>query len=149
MKISKIWIWLSVLAGFGAAAASAAGVFIPSTYAKETANWAAQGVGQDIVNLFIGFPAILISAYFVNKGSYRAFLLWLGLLIYLIYSYILYSFFIHFGPWFPVYVFVLGASFYAFTGSLMSLDKNIIAGNFINSKVKAASLFLMFISVMF
>src|SRR6185295_17406390 len=103
------------------AVASAAGVFLPDIYAHETASWAAQGVGQDIVNLLVVFPAVLVSAYLMARGSVRGLLVWLGLLIYVIYSYVLYAFFVHFNRLFLVYVSVLGLAFWAFVGALSML----------------------------
>ncbi len=149
MTVSKLWIRLSVLAGLLMALASGAGLFVGSTYAKETVNWATQGRGQDLVNLILAAPTLFISAYLVNKGSLRAFLLWLGALIYLIYSYVIYAFFIHFGPWFLAYVAILGLSFYSLLGSLMELDWNGLSPRFSEVKVKAASVFLMFLVVAF
>ena len=69
MKLPRIHIWTSVLAGIFMAVASAAGIFLSSTYLKESSFWAAQGTGQDYINLFIVFPALLISAYLISKGS--------------------------------------------------------------------------------
>src|SRR3989338_5227357 len=121
MKLPRIHIWTSVLAGIFMAVASAAGIFLSSTYLKESSFWAAQGTGQDYINLFIVFPALLISAYLISKGSIRALLIWLGLLIYIAYSYVLYSFFVTFGPLFLVYVATLGFAFYALLGGTISL----------------------------
>jgi len=36
------------------------GLFIPDTYAKETANWQAQALAQDIFDLFLITPLLLI-----------------------------------------------------------------------------------------
>jgi len=149
MTVSKLWILLSVLAGLLMVLASGAGLFVESTYAKETVNWATQGRGQDLVNLFLSAPALFISACLLNKGSLRAFLLWLGTLVYLIYSYVIYAFFIHFGPWFLAYVAILGLSFYSFVGSLMGLDWNGLSPRFSEVKAKTASAFLMFLAVAF
>jgi hypothetical protein len=149
MTISKVWLWLSVLAGLLAALSSAAGIFFAGTYARETVNWATQGSGQDVVNLFLAVPALFISAYLVKQESFRALLVWLGTLMYLLYSYVLYSFFIHFGPWFPVYVAILGCSFYSLAGSFMDSDWKGVSPLFVRVNVKPGSAFLMFIAVIF
>ena len=65
---------------------------------------------------------MLIALPFAFRGSTRASLVTLGLLIYVVYSYILYAFFIHFGPWFLVYVAVLGLSTYALFGSVLGMN---------------------------
>jgi len=122
LPVSKLWTMISILAGLLMTLAGSAGLFVNSTYAKETVNWATQGRGPDMVNLFLVAQILFISTCFVIKGSLRAFLVWLGTLVYLIYSYALYAFFIHFGSWFLAYVAILGLSFYAFIGSVLSLD---------------------------
>lgn len=116
-----LFVGLSLGAGSLMAVASAAGIYRPEVYANETASWAAQGVGQDIVNLFVVFPALLLSAYLVTRGSVRALLVWLGLLVYIVYSYVLYALFVHFNRLFLVYVTALGLAFWAFVGTISSL----------------------------
>jgi hypothetical protein len=122
VAISGFWIALSLAAALLAAVASAAGIYVPGIYARETASWAAQGVGQDIVNLFVLCPALLLSAYHAASGSTRGLLVWLGLLMYFVYSYLLYAFFVHFNTLFPVYVAVLSLSFWAGIGALSGVS---------------------------
>ena len=81
--------------------------FRPHTPAKRFPGRCRAGA-KNIANLFCVFPAMLAALHFAFRGSARAGLVWLGLLIYVAYSYILYAFFVHFGPWFLVYVAVLG-----------------------------------------
>ena len=141
---------MSFLAGFLMAGVSLLGVADPRTYGKETLNWAAQAVGQDWVNLCVVFPVLLISALLVlRRNSFRAFLVWLGALIYLIYSYLLYSFFVHFGPLFLFYVATLGLSFYSFVGALAALDWQSIGDLFADVRTKPASVLLGVVAVLF
>jgi hypothetical protein len=149
-RVKSHWIWLSVFVALLAAAASAAGIFMKSVYARETASWAAQGVGQDIVNLAVAVPALLVSAWFLRKGSVRALLVWLGVLVYIVYSYLMYALGVHFGAIFPVYVAALGLGFYVLFGSLFSLDRAALAGYFPAAmRVKPAAVYLMFSGVAF
>jgi hypothetical protein len=124
------WIVLSLASAFLMAIASVAGVSLPGTYAHETPSWSAQGVGQDIVNLLVVWPALLVSTYFVAKGSVRALLVWLGLLVYIVYSYVLYAFFVHFNRLFLVYTAVLGLAFWALVGTVVGLRPDRIAAVF-------------------
>jgi hypothetical protein len=117
---ARSWLILTVPIVAAVAAASAAGAFTAGAYGKETASWSAQGVGQDLANLAVVLPAFLISAYLAVRGSLPAFLIWQGILIYLVYSYVLYAFYVHFGALFLVYVAALGLSFYALAGSVLS-----------------------------
>src|SRR5947209_2552575 len=120
MKISKISLWLSVLVAFLVLIASSAGLFLKSTYARETTSYAIQSVGQDIENI-VAAAALLITVYFVSKGSLKAFLVWTGVLLALIYSYVIYAFAVHFNSLFLVYVAILGLSFYTLVSSLIRL----------------------------
>jgi hypothetical protein len=96
-------------------------VFEDEIYGRETANWAAQAVGQDIANL-IAFPVLLRAAFFASRGSLRGHLISIGVLIYSAYTYAIYSFALHFGPLFLVWVAVLGMSVYALVGALAGVD---------------------------
>src|SRR5262245_44773179 len=122
MVVRRIWLALSLAAAFLMAVASAAGIYCPDVYARETPSWAAQGTGQDIVNLFVVAPALVVCAYLAGRGSLRAWLVWLGLLFYVLYSYVLYAFFVHFNRLFLVYVSVLGLSFWALAGAAGGVD---------------------------
>lgn len=149
MLVSQIFIRLSFFAGLLTALVSLLGIAQSNTYAKETVNWAGQAMAQDYVNLFIVFPVLLISIFCIKRNSLKAFLVWLGLLLYLIYSYILYSFFIHFGPLFLLYVAILGLSFYSFVGALATLKWQDLEKSFATVNVKPASALLAVTSILF
>src|ERR1035437_8687591 len=121
MRVSSVWIVLSLVAALLMAIASAAGALSSATYARETVSWAAQGEGQDIVNVLVAFPLLAFSALYVHLGYARAHLVWIGALMYTAYSYVLYAFFVHFGPWFLVYVAILGLSSYALAGAALGI----------------------------
>ena len=121
MLLSNVWMVLSLIAAVLMAVASAAGILSCATYGRETVTWAAQGTGQDFVNLLIVFPVLVITAIRAHLGNAGARLVWIGALMYVAYSYVLYAFFVHFGPWFLVYVAVLGTSVYALAGALSQL----------------------------
>jgi hypothetical protein len=150
MQLSRLSILLTFPIAFLVALASAAGIFLESVYAKETVSWAAQGVGQDVVNLVLVFPALLVAGYLANKRSLRGLLVWLGLLLYIVYSYLLYAFFVHFNFLFPVYVATLGLSFYALLGSAISLGVSDLAPRFAaNNQAKPVSIYLMIVGLLF
>ena len=112
LKTSKsVIVWSSTIALL-VLVASLYGLFDPSAYSKETLNWATQAKGQDIGNL-IAVVALAVSGYLYAKGSYKAALIWLGTLFYLIYAYIIYSMAVHFSSLFLIYIAVLGLCSYA------------------------------------
>jgi hypothetical protein len=127
MNVGRVWLALSLAAALLMAVASAAGIYWPDVYVRETASWAAQGVGQDIVNLFVIAPALIVCSYLVGRGSVRAWFVWMGLLFYVIYSYVLYACFVHFNRLFLVYVSVLGLASWAVAGGLSGINLESIA----------------------
>lgn len=95
------------------ATASLAGIWEPSIYAKETASWGAQGLGQDVVDLLVIVPVLLGCSWGVARGSRIAMLVLAGVLIYVVYSFFLYSLAMHFNALFLVYCATLGVAFYS------------------------------------
>jgi hypothetical protein len=116
------WLLLSLPIALLAIAGSVLGLTFENTiYGRETADWAAQAVGQDIANL-LAFPAMLVAAYFAARGSTKAHLVWMGLLVYSAYSYAIFTFALHFGPLFLLWVAVFGLSVYALIGAFTNID---------------------------
>lgn len=101
---------------------SAMGIFVAATYARDTANWAQQARAQDVADV-VGTFVVLISAYMARKGSVRAFQAWAGALLFLIYTFAIYSFASVFNGLFLVYVATLGLSTYTFIGGALLLDR--------------------------
>lgn len=95
------------------AIASIGSIWEPSIYAKETASWAAQGFGQDVVDLLVIVPILLGCTWGVARGSRGALLVLAGVLVYLVYSFTLYAFAMHFNALFLVYCATLGVAFYS------------------------------------
>lgn len=86
---------------------------LPAVYARENAYWAAQGRGQDWVDLAVVAPLLAMAAVSTLRGSRVFALLLAGTLAYVGYSFVLYAFFMHFGPLFLLYAAGFGLSFYA------------------------------------
>jgi hypothetical protein len=115
------WLWFSGPIATLGIAASLSGIFLDTVYARETKNFAAQGVGQDIANL-IAYTLLLFLMWAAIRGSVRAYLAWLGVLVYSVYSYVIYAFDVKFNALFLVYVAVLGLSIYTLIGGLAAID---------------------------
>lgn len=129
--------------------ASSLGVFAEQTYAKEVPSWAVQAIGQDIANL-LSIPIFLGAASYARRGSTKGLTVWLGILLFLIYAFVIYAFDIHYNSLFLVYVAVLGLSFYAFFGRMTSINVDRLKGHFsANNKAKHVSILLMMIAVLF
>ena len=104
--------WLSGALAVIATLTSLFGLATDWPYAVETDNWRLQAQGQDAGNLLA--VAVLIAGLAgARRGSLRGLLLWVGALLYLAYTFVLYAVTIHFGPLFPAYVACLGLAAYA------------------------------------
>lgn len=106
------------------------GLLCDSPYAKETRSWTAQGIAQDIFDVVIRAPVILLAALFVRKGSRPALFILLGSLIYGFYTFAIYCFALYFNALFLVYYEALGFSFYAGASILSSLNPEELKGWF-------------------
>jgi hypothetical protein len=128
---------------------SIAGVASRTTYARETANWAGQAVGQDIANL-VAYVTLVVVAYATARGSLRAHLVWLGLVAFSAYSFAIYAFAVHFGRFFLVYVLVFGLSVYALIGGLSAIDPGRIKAMFsVGAPVRSTAAVVMIIGAAF
>lgn len=140
---------LSVLLSITLTVVSVAGGFFPGTYEREVPSMAAQGAGQDLVDLFLVVPLLLISLYYTNKNSKVAAFLLGGTLAYIMYSFVIYSMGIHFNQFFLLYTATFGLSLYAFILYLNDMFKENIAGWFENPPRKAIGIYLIFVAVVF
>jgi len=121
-KISILTLPISVLI----AITSISGIFFHSTYSRETQNYIAQAVGQDIINLIFVIPLFLISFIMMNKNSKRALFIWTGTLIYIIYTFVIFCFGVHFNALFLVYCLTLSLSFFLLVTVMSQLEYSAI-----------------------
>src|SRR5689334_19574895 len=93
---------------------SLVGIFSDDFYAKETLNWQIQSAGQDIIDLVLVVPFLLTTTPITFKIKRTGALLWGGVLLYLIYTFIIFCFDVHFNKLFILYCLTLGLAFYSF-----------------------------------
>lgn len=130
-------------------AVSIAGAFFPSTYQREVPSMAAQGAGQDIVDLFFVVPLLIISLIYTNQGNRIATLLLGGTLAYIMYSFVIYSLGVHFNQIFLLYVSNLGLSLFAFILYMNDMMGKNLADWFKNAPKKLVGIYLIIIAVIF
>lgn len=131
-------------------AVSVAGLFVPGTYAAETPNWTAQAFGQDIFDLFLVVPLLIITAVFIAKKSRTALLVWSGAVLYVLYTFVIYCFAVHFNSLFLLYCFILGLSFYSFVYFLLSQTRQPVTESFGgNEPAKLVSTYLIAVACVF
>src|SRR5689334_23124820 len=96
-------ITLSVPLALLIAYISIVGIFSPDFYSSETPNWQIQSLGQDIIDLVFILPVLLVTAVLASRIRKIGALLWGGVLVYLIYTFIIYCFDVHFNQLFIFY----------------------------------------------
>ena len=125
-----VHVWLSITAALLAIAGSVVGLTQPTIYARLTPVFLPQALAQDVANLAIASPAMLILAALALRGSLRAYLLWLGVVTFTVYNYFIYTFSVPFGPLFLLWVAVLGLCIYALIGGVASADHQAVRRRF-------------------
>jgi hypothetical protein len=149
LAFPRIWLWSSAFISMLIAITSLLGIFFEGTYSRETKAWAVQAVGQDYANLMV-VVILIASTYFLSKDSLRAYLVWLGAYIYIIYVFAIYAFAVHFSFLFLIYILILGASFFTMIGGLRAVNTAKLAAALRrNTRSRLVSALLMFIAVMF
>lgn len=103
------------------AVVSLVGLLLPAIWGGESASWAAQGIGQDGFDLFVLVPVLALSAIGVHRGSRAALVVLAGALVFTIYTFVIYTFAVHFNPLFLGYCAALGVAFYSLIGTTRML----------------------------
>jgi hypothetical protein len=119
-------------------------------YKHDSVSMATQAIAQDYVTLFLGVPLLILSLYLSKKGLLKGHLLLTGTLGYFLYTYASYSFLSMYNSLFLLYVFLMSASFFAFTLAIMSFDVVKLPQSF-NEKLPVNLIggFLLFASFVF
>ncbi len=109
-----------LLAGL-VALSSLGGILTPAAYARESADWRGQSLGQDWFDLVIAVPWLLLCAAGTWRGRGRWHVLLGGALLFVVYTFLIYAFAIHFNAMFLLYCAALGVAFYLAVFLLQSL----------------------------
>jgi hypothetical protein len=149
IQFKKMVLLTIPLAGL-IAISSILGILIEDIYIKEVPEYAAQGIGQYIINLFVIMTILLVATILIRRGSKLWQFVWLGSLIYTVYSYTTYCFGIHFNALFFLYCSILGLSFYLLIGFLISMDAEIIKSWFDDKMpINMPAIFLFVVAALF
>ncbi len=144
------WLRLSLAtAVLGAIGSAIALLDVERFYGAETETFIDQAIAQDIVNLAIVLPLMAFFTWRALRGSTASFLVWLGFLTFTVYNYFIYTFSIHFGALFLLWVAVLGTSIFALVGGALSLDANAVANALDFRKERLTAGFLMLTAFLF
>ena len=146
------WLWLSILAALLAIAGSVVGLTVGSIYARLTPAFLPQALAQDVANLVIASPALLVLAALALRGSLRAYLLWLGVLTFTVYNYVIYTYSLPFGSLYLLWIAVLGLCLFTLLGGVAVVDHAAVALRFrfaSRRAVQVVAWFLIVVAVLF
>ena len=134
----------------GVVLTAAYGLFTEDFYSRETPNWQIQSWGQDLINLILVTPVLMLSAAFAFNKSKTGFIIWSGINIYLLYTFIIYGFDIHFNSLFLIYCMNLGLAFFSclYAGYQIATQK-ITPSTTYTVLPKIASFFFLVVSLSF
>jgi hypothetical protein len=133
--LPPLWACLSAATALLAAGGSIVALLRPEQiYGQETSTLFDAAIAQDLVNLFLVAPLMLILAVGAFRGSLLSSLCLAGLLGFTAYNYALYAFSIHFGPLFLAWVAVLGSAVFALGGTLASLITGVGMTNLVGAR---------------
>jgi len=146
----KIVLWLSIPLAALVVFVSIEGLTTPNFYAAETSNWAAQSLGQDMADLFLVVPALIISSFLAYHKRKAALLVWGGVVAYLLYTFLIYCFALHFNQLFVFYCLILGLSFYSMLWFFnFQLNNKTSIENFNKVPASFIAVYFMIIAVLF
>jgi len=117
----KLAYLFSLLITLLTAGASIAGLLY-SNYIYPTVELQQTFLPNDIVNLFIGLPILLVSMWLAWRGKLIGLLFWPGALFYGLYNYIVYLFAMPFNVMFLFYLVIVTLSIYTTIGLVASID---------------------------
>lgn len=145
----KVWLWLTLPIVILLLIAAGGGIFIGDLY-RDKPYFVAQARGQDLISFVVVIPTLIVAAFLANRGSARAGLIWLGGLIYLVYTYVIAAFVVRYNPLSLVYTALLGCSLYSLIGGLATVNLHGIKACFRDkAPLKVVSIYLAVLAVLF
>jgi len=147
---SKYFFYLILPLAILLSITSAGDLLVSGMYARETADWRAQSLAQDLFDLIVAVPVLLISAWRWRNGSRTGFFMLLGVLIFLVYTFLIYAFAVHFNSFFLLYCFTLALAAYSLIALLWQTDSGEIKSWFdVRASVVAPVIYALFFAVLF
>lgn len=144
------WLRLSLATAALAAVGSVIALLdVDRHYGAETLSLTDQAIAQDLVNLFLVSPLMAVLAWRGLKDSLASYLVWLGFLTFTVYNYAIYTFSIHFGPLFLLWLAVFGSAIFALIGGASALDAHAVANALGFRKERVVGGFLLVMVALF
>jgi len=98
------------------------GLFISGTYEKDGTIGRAIWQGNDVVNLFLFVPLLLIAIVLAKRGTDKGRIFWLGMQALVTYDYLYYPLAVAYDKYFLLYLAIFGISFFSFVFGITRID---------------------------
>ena len=131
------------------ATVSVANLALPSTYARETATWAAQAIAQDWFDLCVAVPCLAVSTALAARGSRRGQIVLAGTLLFAVYTMTIYCFAVHLNALFLLYCAAFGAALYLLISVSVSLLREDSSASLEGAPRRSAGALLIAIALAF
>ena len=144
-KIYKALFVLSAVLSILILFVSGSALYTSGFYSVESPYWQQQCYSQDLIDLALIVPLLMISALLMLNGNKIGKLIWPGVMIYLIYTFLIYCFDVRFNSFFIEYCIILGLSVYGF---MFFLYKRVFENTTApHSKTKLTTLIAIFFTI--
>ena len=141
--------WLSATLAVVTLVKSATGAFFPRIF-RDPPMPAGNAQGTDVVVLVVAIPILVASMTLAARGSWRAHIVWLGALSYILYNSVIFAFDTAFNPLFLLYVASLSLSLWSIVALLIQLDLDEFRARFASDlPVRVFAIYILVTSVLF
>jgi hypothetical protein len=140
---------LSVITAILICATSFVGLFMPDFYEAESREWQIQCKAQDFINLAIIVPSFLTVSLLLFANKPYAPVMWAGCLLYMVYTFLIYCFDIHFNTFFILYCIILGLSVYLLFHFFYSYRNRQALNDLKLPVVKVTAIYFLILPVLF
>jgi len=129
--------------------AAVGGLVAPGLY-HDAPSWKAQARGVNLVDLVVALPTLQVAMALSTRGSWRAQVVWLGVLGYVLYDAVIFAFDIVFNRFFLLYVGLLSLAGFALLAMLSRLDRTSVRARFsLSTPIRSVSLYLVIVATLF
>ena len=141
-KQFKIAEKMSLVVALLAIVASLGGLLLENLYRDSEVIQAVWFV-NDLITLFVAVPILLGSIYFASKGSFRASLIWVGSIWYMLYNYVFYMYGAVFNAFFLLYILLFVLSVYSLILTFVQINPRVFTSQLLDrAPIRAVSSFL-------
>lgn len=122
-------LMLSILVVVLLVVAASAGIFVSGLY-HDTSSIVSTDRGSDLFTLIAVVPALAASIYYSRRGSLRAQIVWLGLIAWVAYNYVIYSYGVNFTRVSLVYVAIMSLAIFTLVVVIRRVDTALLGSQF-------------------